>query len=561
MENFSGGVWRKQFWCVIFASFIFSFFLFYLDWSTIVRNEDVVQLSIKDYVYSIMGISPHPNSQLDRENWVEPMSQSPINTNRPERIRNISVSDNHEDFKRVLVNNSDDGIGDIEMDLDNIVEEGSDPCLGRYVYVHKLPSQFNSDILKDCRRLFPWTNMCHSLSNGGLGPQIENSEVFPRKGWFATDHFALDVIFHNRMKQYKCLTTNSSLASAIYVPFYAGFDIGRYLWGFNRSIRDSTSHDVMKWLTSRPEWKALGGGDHFLLAGRVTWDFRRVTDKDSDWGNNLMVVPPAKNMSMLVIESSPWHSNDFAIPYPTYFHPSTDSEVFQWQKKMRRVKKRYLFSFAGAPRPNQPGSIRSQLINQCQASKKCKLLECDKGGDICHSPSGIMKLFQNSVFCLQPPGDSYTRRSAFDSILAGCIPVFFHPGSAYTQYIWHLPRNYTKYSVFIPENDIRNGKVNIEWTLNRIPKEDVKAMRKEVVNLIPKLIYADPRSRLETLEDAFDIAVKGVIQRTNGLRQKLHGRVSTTTCKEEDSWKCNLFGTREEREWDQFFSIAKDVNS
>jgi hypothetical protein len=36
-------------------------------------------------------------------------------------------------------------------------------------------------------------------------------------------------------------------------------------------------------------------------------------------------------------------------------------------------------------------------------------------------------------------------------MLAGSIPVFFHPGSAYVQYIWHLPKNYTRYSVFIPE--------------------------------------------------------------------------------------------------------------
>ncbi|KAI3967736.1 hypothetical protein MKX01_039646, partial [Papaver californicum] len=34
-----------------------------------------------------------------------------------------------------------------------------------------------------------------------------------------------------------------------------------------------------------------------------------------------------------------------------------------------------------------------------------------------------------------PPGDSPPRRSAFDAVLlAGCIPVFFHPGSAYTSF-------------------------------------------------------------------------------------------------------------------------------
>uniref|UniRef100_A0A0E0ED15 Uncharacterized protein n=1 Tax=Oryza meridionalis TaxID=40149 RepID=A0A0E0ED15_9ORYZ len=39
--------------------------------------------------------------------------------------------------------------------------------------------------------------------------------------------------------------------------------------------------------------------------------------------------------------------------------------------------------------------------------------------------------------------DSYTRKSTFDSMLAGCISVFLHPASAYNQYTWHLPRDRT----------------------------------------------------------------------------------------------------------------------
>ncbi|KAM2896713.1 hypothetical protein COP2_006439 [Malus domestica] len=169
---------------------------------------------------------------------------------------------------------------------------------------------------------------------------------------------------------------------------------------------------------------------------------------------------------MLAIESSPWNSNDFAIPYPTYFHPSKDIEVFQWKNRMRRQKRHILFSFAGGPRPNLQNSIRNEIIDQCRAaSRKCKLLECTSGPDKCHKPVFVMKMFQGSVFCLQPPGGSLTRRSIFDSILAGCIPVFFHPGSAYVQYLWHLPKYYAKYSVLILAIGIQKGKVSIERTL------------------------------------------------------------------------------------------------
>nr|POE94212.1 xyloglucan galactosyltransferase mur3 [Quercus suber] len=445
------------------------------------------------------------------------------------------------------------------------VENKSDPCGGRYIYVHDLPPRFNEDMLRECRSLSLWTNMCKFTTNAGLGPPLENVEgVFSDTGWYATNQFAVDVIFSNRMKQYECLTRDSSLAAAIFVPFYAGFDIARYLWGHNISRRDAASLDLVDWLMKRPEWGIMGGKDHFLVAGRITWDFRRLSDEENDWGNKLLFLPAAKNMSMLVVESSPWNANDFGIPYPTYFHPARDADVFSWQERMRNLERKWLFSFAGAPRPGNPKSIRGQLINQCKSSKRGKLLECDFGESKCHSPSSIMQMFQSSLFCLQPQGDSYTRRSAFDSMLAGCIPVFFHPGSAYTQYTWHLPKDYTKYSVFIPEDDIRKRNISIEERLLQISPEQVKIMREEVISLIPRLVYADPRSKLETLKDAFDVSVQAVIDKVTKLRRDIIEGHTDDNFIEENSWKYALLeeGQREvgPHEWDPFFSKPKDGN-
>ncbi|OMP07375.1 Exostosin-like protein [Corchorus olitorius] len=243
------------------------------------------------------------------------------------------------------------------------------------------------------------------------------------------------------MKKYECLTNDSSIASAVFVPFYAGLDMSMYLWGYNISVRDSASLGLVKWLAEKPEWKRMLGRDHFLVAGRIAWDFRRQTDNESDWGSKLRFLPESKNMSMLSIESSSWN-NDFAIPYPTCFHPSKESEIFEWQDRMRRQKRQYLFSFAGAPRPEYQNSIRGKIIDECLASKNlCKLLDCNYGATNCDNPVNVMRVFQSSTFCLQPPGDSYTRRSIFDSILAGCIPVFFHPDGDDYKYTFSLYGN------------------------------------------------------------------------------------------------------------------------
>lgn len=75
--------------------------------------------------------------------------------------------------------------------------------------------------------------------------------------------------------------------------------------------------------------------------------------------------------------------------------------------------------------------------------------------------------------------------------------------------------------MFVPLNDVKYKKVTINETLLRVPKNEVSAMRKEVIKLIPRIVYANPRSRLKTLEDAFDIAVKGVLERVETLRRRL----------------------------------------
>ncbi|TXG72923.1 hypothetical protein EZV62_001502 [Acer yangbiense] len=187
--------------------------------------------------------------------------------------------------------------------------------------------------------------MCPYLENSGLGPRVENPEgVLMKEGWFSTNQFLLEMIFDNRMKRYECLTNDSSLASANYVPFYAGLDLGRYLWDYNTSIRDSCAFDIAKWLVEKPKWKRMLGRDHFFVGGRIGWDFRRQTDINSDWGNKLMSLPEFMNMTMLSIESTSW-SNEFAIPYPTYFHPRSQNELVEWQQRMMLRERNHLFCF------------------------------------------------------------------------------------------------------------------------------------------------------------------------------------------------------------------------
>ncbi|TVU48406.1 hypothetical protein EJB05_08042, partial [Eragrostis curvula] len=399
-----------------------------------------------------------------------------------------------------------------------------DPCHGRYVYIHDLPPRFNADILAQCHVWYPWHNMCSYLTNAGLGLPVNNSDgVFADQGWYATDHFGLDVIFHRRVQQYGCLTNDSSRAAAFFVPFYAGFDVVQHLWGHNASTKDALSLDLARWLTRRPEWRGMGGRDHFVISGRTAYDHQRDSDSDSEWGNKFLRVPAVQNMTVLVVEKTPWLDFPSPIPYPTYFHPAKDAEIFDWQRRMRAMKRDWLFTFAGGERPDDPTSIRNHLVRQCNATSSCKLIRCRKSSRQCLNPSTFMGVFQKTRFCLQPAGDTYTRRSAFDAIMAGCVPVFFHPLSAHAQYKWHLPEAHDTYSVLIPEDDVRAGNVRIEEALRRIPTDVAERMTQTVIDLIPRLVYADPRSKLETVKDAVDVTMEAIIAKVNKLRKEMRG--------------------------------------
>ncbi|KAL6839338.1 hypothetical protein ACP4OV_030835 [Aristida adscensionis] len=400
---------------------------------------------------------------------------------------------------------------------------GGDPCRGRYIYIHDLPPRFNEDILRRCdTNPGHWPHMCDDVSNAGLGPPLAAAGALAgAEGWHATQQFALDAIFHARMRQYACLTNDSAAAAAVFVPFYAGYDFARHLWGYDNAARDAASLDLLRWLVQRPEWRRAGGRDHFLVAGRTAWDFRRDTDpRYSFWGTRLLFFPAAANMTVLTVETATFgEDGDLAVPYPTYFHPRADSDVLSWQQRVRHTNRPWLMSFVGAPRPSDRWSIRSQLIAQCRASPAaCRHLGCTAGSQQCHSPADIMELFQSSTFCLQPVGDSKTRRSTFDAMVAGCIPVFFQPRAAHLQYLWHLPRDHASYSVLIPDDGVRSRNVSVEAELRKIPPAAVERMREEVIKLLPRLVYADPRYKLETLKDAVDVAVDGVLERVAKIR-------------------------------------------
>jgi hypothetical protein len=417
---------------------------------------------------------------------------------------------------------------------------GQDRCAGRRIYMYDLPPRFNADLARACSKHSTAMDMCRHVANDGFGVPLVGGEGtgLPERGAYDTDQYTLAMIFHARMRRYECLASDAAAADAVFVPFYAGFDASLTLWQSDLAVRDALPRDLVAWLTRRREWRAMGGRDHFMVLGRGTWDF--IRRDDGGWGNALMTYPAIRNTTLLTIEASPWLGNDFGVPFPSHFHPSSDADLAAWQDFVRRAERKWLWAFAGAPLPGgSTKTVRAQIIEQCQASAACGRLGGKHG--LYNSPGRFMQLMESAVFCVQPRGDSFTRKATFDAILAGCIPVFFHPGSAYLQYTWHLPRDYRSYSVFIPHTDVVDRNASIEAALRRIPPATVARMQEVVVRLIPRVLYRDPAATQVSFKDAFDVAVDTVLRRVAKRRRAAaEGKEYQDSIDGPESWKYDL---------------------
>ncbi|MCL7035159.1 hypothetical protein MKW94_003256 [Papaver nudicaule] len=389
----------------------------------------------------------------------------------------------------------------------------SSTCDERGIFVYDLPSRFNKDLMNidECSSMVPWMNFCEYFTNEAMGEPISRLG----KGWYRTHQYSLEPIFHARVLKHPCRVYDVNEASLFYVPYYGGLDILR--WHFKNStfdVKDMLSLELMRWLQLQQPWVKNSGKDHLFVLGKISWDFRRL--KRQKWGTRFLELDQMQNPLKLLIERQPWHVNDIGVPHPTHFHPHSDNDIVEWRSKISQSDRTSLISFAGGARPGAPDNIRSSLIKQCTSvadERICRFHNCVSGG--CDQrPESLIELFMESEFCLQPPGDSPTRKSVFDSLISGCIPVLFDPFTAYYQYPWHLPEDHRRYSVYIAKEEVRDMKVDVVERLMKVSLEERKEMRRYIVHeLMPRLVYGEPNSELDKFEDAFSVSINNVLDR------------------------------------------------
>jgi xyloglucan galactosyltransferase MUR3 len=408
-------------------------------------------------------------------------------------------------------------------------------CNGRYIYVQELPLRFNADMVRSCGALSPWTDMCGYTAHGGFGPQLVGGAV-QETGWYDTDVHALDVVFHDRMRRYEGLTDDPFLAFAVYVPFYAGVDVARHLWGYNVSTRDALALELAD--LARPAARVEGRGrPQPLLRNRAHHVGLPAGGAPSSSSSAV------QNMTALVVEASDPGTST------TAFHPVDDDDVFLWQERARGLHRPYLFAYAGTTDDGK------SIYNQPPRRAVRGVAQLLAAGVRQQGPRRRRHVRLRGQ--LHPP---LPRLHVLPS--TPCSPAAY-PGvlpprhGERAVYPWHLPKNHADYSVYIPEDEVWRN-VSVAETLRRIPPEMVKTMREDAVRLIPTVIYTDPSTRLFTsMMDAFDVAVAAVIDKVAKVRK---GGGAEEEKLDMYSWKYPLLKEGQEaedpHEWDALFTFS-----
>ena len=264
---------------------------------------------------------------------------------------------------------------------------------------------------------------------------------------YKTSQFALFKIMYERALVDPRRTMDPNDATSFFIPYDFGMDATFFESnGRMRRTQCPLAVDALQHLRNSPYFWRHGGHDHTLIVAvnqNMNYFFsapRCTSFLHMCWNCTKLAIDEYMFIAQdrkfeLKNRGINWH----AIPFPSDYHYDTTVNTLPpWERPSEQENRSVLVSFLGNPRKFSPisTSIREALVIQCkQHDEYCSQGIYQHDGSADNSPNRDSR---NAVFCLQPPGDMPTRKSLFDSILSGCIPVLFHPLTARYMYEWHL---------------------------------------------------------------------------------------------------------------------------
>lgn len=174
--------------------------------------------------------------------------------------------------------------------------------------------------------------------------------------------------------------------------------------------------------------------------------------------------PPRANLRMLdtVARESGSFLND-SVAYPHLYSVPYPASRELWGANASSAEdeiseRPFLLHFGGGFHGVYGLELRKKIVSDCRKADKqqCLVQKIRKQTDVC----ALLRGKRQSKFCFEPGGDSPYRKSLYDSISLGCVPVLLSPYQLLVS-PWHLGhfRNFS--TVFLDRDDFLTDNVNI----------------------------------------------------------------------------------------------------
>ncbi|XP_078679057.1 uncharacterized protein LOC144914767 [Branchiostoma floridae x Branchiostoma belcheri] len=409
------------------------------------------------------------------------------------------------------------------------------------VFVYDLPPEFNSDLVH-CIQV---KNRCYQLQDYGMGLEFAR---YGNVSFRSTHMFALEVILHRKILSSSYRTLDPEKADVFYVPYYPALAAACE----PMNVIDNPVLDRELWQFLKVNYPYFEQGKpHIMALGRIEREHADVT-------GGILKTTESRSVTFVGIE----HESDpktlryirrnglsmVVAPYPSFGHIISNNNDFGVQSKHDKTSdmpRDVFVLFAGSRRMSHdirrilsrqllptsekysPSSSPHNKQNVWFITQECR--DRSWQGD-------LVEWMHHSVFCLQPPGDSPTRKSFYDAVQCGCIPVIFKLDYK-PVYPFDDVLDYTKFTVKITDEDFFQGKRSISDILRDIPEAQITAKQGELRQVAPLMQYSYPP--LPETKDAFDM-VMNEIGRTrvgkNHVRRRFGSKVRKVVGRGAGGW-------------------------
>lgn len=377
-------------------------------------------------------------------------------------------------------------------------------------YIYDLPPKFNNDLvkaIKDNKML----NHCFELDSNGMGPELFKYGDPKQLSIRNTHQFSLEVIIHNKLKLSPYRTLKPDKADIFYIPAYIG--LACILYHGNQSNKViNVIKQLLTFLTQFPYYSEKR--PHFITTGKIQREMASencpfLTHPAMNKANLTVIAIEKEQTTSWLKYNHLWNLSLITAPYPSYVHfRQTDNSLNDYESntlKFPPLEERNVFIFLAAGR-RTTNKYRTAIMNQfpivtregynsfkfLNASQeenetmvKLQTDECDP-----HHKWTTITWMQHSVFCLQPPGDSPTRKSFFDSVLSGCIPVLFLYPSEHNPYPFQSYFDYDKFTIKVPYRYIVEEKGKILNFLQAIAAKEIKVKHDKLKEIFQWFQYS-----------------------------------------------------------------------